>query len=137
MDFILDDDDNDLFLENQLMDDILNDIYLFDESLQQMLLDISHNKKEMEYLECGICYDEIEKEKIVYLKKCQHQFCQKCILKILGKKSKKEPCPYCRILFSKDDIIGIRNNKIPIKKCKCGSKTHQKTNHSKCPLNKK
>ena len=86
MDFILD-DDNDLFLENQLMDDILNEIYLFDESLQQILLDIPHNKKEIEYLECGICYDEIEKEKIVYLKKCQHQFCKKCILKILGKKS--------------------------------------------------
>ena len=137
MDFMLDDDEHNLFLENQLIDDdIQNEIYLFDKSIQQMLLDIPHNKeKEVEYLECGICYEEIEKDKIVYLKKCQHQFCQKCILKILGKKSKKEPCPYCRILFSKDDII--RNKTLPIKKCKCGSKTHQKTNHSKCPLNKK
>lgn len=127
-------DEDDLFLENELMDDIQNEIYLFDKSLQQMLLDMPIPKNKIEYLECGICYHEIEKEKIVYLKKCQHQFCQKCILKILGKKSNKEHCPYCRILFSKDDII--RNKKQPIKKCKCGSKTHQKTNHSKCPLNK-
>ena len=86
MDFILEDD------ENEEIDDIHNELYLFDKSLQEMLLDISHNIKK-DYLECGICYNEIEKERIVYLKKCQHRFCQKCIVKILGKKSKKNPVP--------------------------------------------
>ena len=44
MDFILDDDEDNLFLENQLIDDdIQNEIYLFDKSIQQMLLDIPQN----------------------------------------------------------------------------------------------
>ena len=132
--------------------DIEEEIFLLNKTIQEILLydtvelhkDVAkgnskQTNNDKEEFECGICYDKIEEEKVIYLKKCKHKFCKKCIKRVLGRKYKKRPCPYCRRLFSKNDIKDIKKKKNKKKniKCKCGSTTHQRTNHLSCPLNKK
>ena len=153
------DSDNDIeeeiFLLNKTIQEILLDdtVELHKDEKPNVIMGISSDSiiikdvakgnskqtnNDKEEFECGICYDKIEDEKVIYLKKCKHKFCKKCIRRVLGRKYNKRPCPYCRRLFSKDDIKGIKNkNKNKNNKCKCGSTTHKRTNHLSCPLNKK
>ena len=147
--------EEEIFLLNKTIQEILLDdtVELHKDEKPNFIMGISSDTKNIkdikaeiqkqtnndkEEFECGICYDKIEDEKVIYLKKCKHKFCKKCIRRVLGRKYKKRPCPYCRRLFSKNDIKDIKKNKKNIKKkCKCGSTTHQRTNHLSCPLNKK
>ena len=134
MDLLFDSDSIKLVYDDNEIIDLQDELYLFDRSIQQVLIDNQFTFKKT-IKECCICYEQKEEDKIIYLKKCQHEFCLKCIKRVLGRKYKKKPCPSCRILFSKNDII------LPIdkkgNKCKCGSLYHKKTNHQLCPLNKK
>ena len=97
-------------------------------------------KNEKDCFECGICFEQIQDNNVVYLKKCNHKFCQKCIKRVRHRKF-QAPCPYCRRLFIKSDIKPLykknQDSNTNIKKCKCGSTTHRRTNHLSCPLNKK
>ena len=127
-----------------------DEIFLLDKSIQEMLIENlfqqeikSENpfqqeiKSEKDCFECGICYDQIQDNNVVYLKKCNHKFCEKCIKRIRHRKF-QTPCPYCRTLFIKSDIKPLHKTKNKtINKCKCGSTTHRRTNHLSCPLNKK
>ena len=130
---------------------IQDEIFLLDKSIQEMLIETPFQqeienpfeqeiKSEKDCFECGICYDQIQDNNVVYLKKCNHKFCQKCIKRIRHRKL-QTPCPYCRTLFVKGDIKKVcKKNQDPnksIKKCKCGSTTHRRTNHLSCILNKK
>ena len=112
--------------DNVDIHDIINEQYLIEESILRKIPEINKD-----IIECPICYDEIEKDRIVYLKKCKHKFCSSCIKIYIGRKSHKVPCPYCRIPFNKKDIQCPK-----IQRCRCGSLNHKKTNHSSCPLNK-
>ena len=144
MDIILDDDHLQYFQD---------EIFLLDKSIQEMLMDFpfqeeekneipfqEEEKNEKDCFECGICYDQIQDNNVVYLKKCNHKFCLKCIKRVVRRKL-QAPCPYCRTLFVKGDIKKVcKKNQDPnksIKKCKCGSTTHRRTNHLSCILNKK
>ena len=145
MDIILDDDHIQYFQD---------ELFLLDKSIQEMLMDFpfqedkKNEKNEKDFFEkneegcfeCGICYDQIQDNNVVYLKKCNHKFCQKCIKRIRHRKF-QTPCPYCRRLFIKSDIKPLykKNQKTnkTINKCKCGSTTHRRPNHLSCPLNKK
>ena len=128
---------------------IQDEIFLLDKSIQEMLMENKFQEEikveniiinEKDCFECGICYDQIQDNNVVYLKKCNHKFCQKCIKRIRHRKL-QTPCPYCRTLFVKGDIKKVcKKNQDPnksIKKCKCGSTTHRRTNHLSCILNKK
>ena len=149
--------EEEIFLLNKTIQEILLDdtVELHKDKKPNVMMVISSDTKNIkaitaeipkqtnndkEEFECGICYDKIEDEKVIYLKKCKHKFCKKCIRRVLGRKYNKRPCPYCRRLFSKDEIKNIKNknkNKNKKNKCKCGSTTHKRTNHLSCPLNKK
>ena len=128
-----------------------DEIFLLDKSIQEMLIENLFQqeienpfqqeiKSEKDCFECGICYHQIQDNNVVYLKKCNHKFCQKCIKRIRHRKF-QTACPYCRTLFIKSDIKPLykKNQKTNknINKCKCGSTTHRRTNHLSCPLNKK
>tara|TARA_Y100000991_G_scaffold198941_1_gene170352 strand:+ start:3389 stop:3820 length:432 start_codon:yes stop_codon:yes gene_type:complete len=140
MDIILDDDHIQYFQD---------EIFLLDKSIQEMLMENKFQEEikveniiinEKDCFECGICFEQIQDNNVVYLKKCNHKFCQKCIKRVRHRKF-QTPCPYCRTLFIKSDIKPLykqnqNTNKI-INKCKCGSTTHRRTNHLSCPLNKK
>ena len=128
---------------------IQDEIFLLDKSIQEMLIENPFQQEikseniiinEKDCFECGICYGQIQDNNVVYLKKCNHKFCQKCIKRIRHRKL-QTPCPYCRKLFVKGDIKKVcKKNQDPnksIKKCKCGSTTHRRTNHLSCILNKK
>lgn len=146
----------DLFLDYE---NIENELFLLDEEFQEMLMnnlvqgemknenliineeeDMEKEKEEEDFFECGICYDHIQKNNVVYLKKCNHKFCQDCIKRVRSRKF-QAPCPYCRTSFTKNDIKSLykknQDSNKSIKKCKCGSTTHRRTNHLSCPLNKK
>lgn len=133
MDLLYDCDSIELVYDNNDILDIQDEIYLFDKYIQKIL--IADHFSEKRVFDCCICLEKIQEEKIIYLKNCKHEFCLKCINKVLYRKNKKTPCPLCRILFTKNDIIkpiDKKNNK-----CKCGSTNHKKTNHLSCPLNRK
>ena len=88
--------------------------------------------------ECPICFEEINDKNMIYLKSCKHKFCHKCINYLIDKNLNN--CPYCRVPFSKYDIINDLDKGRPLinfKPCKCGSTSHQRTNHRHCPFNKK
>ena len=93
---------------------IQDEIFLLDKSIQEMLIENPFQqeienpfeqeiKSEKDCFECGICYDQIQDNNVVYLKKCNHKFCQKCIKRVRHRKF-QTPCPYCRTLFIKSDI---------------------------------
>ena len=132
----------DKILDNENIEYFQDEIFLLDKSIQEILLGISFQEEkqnEKDCFECGICYDQIQDNNVVYLKKCNHKFCQNCIKRVRRGKF-ETPCPYCRTLFIKSDIKSlckIQDSNKSIKKCKCGSTTHIRTNHLSCPLNKK
>ena len=137
--FLLDNSIQEILMENPFQEEKKND-HSFPEEKKNDHSFPEENKNEKNCFECGICYDQIQDNNVVYLKKCNHKFCQKCIKRIRHRKF-RTPCPYCRTLFIKSDIKAFyktnkKTNKT-INKCKCGSSTHKRTNHLSCPLNKK
>lgn len=143
----------DIILDDEHIQYFQDEMFLLDKSIQEMLMENPFQEEktneqpfqeektnEKNCFECGICYDQIQDNNVVYLKKCNHKFCQKCIKRIRHRKF-QTPCPYCRTLFIKSDIKPLykqnqKTNKT-LKRCKCGSTTHRRTNHLSCPLNKK
>lgn len=50
----------------------------------------------MTSMECLICLEEIGKDEISYVTKCNHLYHKKCIIKSLKTGLAKNKCPYCR-----------------------------------------
>ena len=50
----------------------------------------------MTNIECLICLEEISKNEISYVTKCNHLYHKKCIIKSLKTSKEKSKCPYCR-----------------------------------------
>ena len=51
-----------------------------------------HSKLDKDKVVCGICYEnDVNIESV----KCQHQFCEGCIILLFDKNTNK--CPYCRV----------------------------------------
>ena len=104
---------------NQNIEYIQDEIFLLDKSIQEMLIENPFQEEikseniimnEKDCFECVICYDQIQDNNVVYLKKCNHRFCLKCIKRVVRGKL-QSTCPYCRTLFVKGDIKKVCKKK--------------------------
>jgi SNF2 family DNA or RNA helicase len=83
-----------------------------DISLAQELLDRLHDVLGgNEVTECAICFDQLDDENAVILKKCKHVFCYACLDRVMN-----QLCPFCRVEYSEGDKIEIKDAKQAIDK---------------------
>ena len=57
--------------------------------------------------ECLICLEEISKNEISYITKCNHLYHKKCIIKSLNTSKEKNKCPYCRQKLGNNILIKL------------------------------
>ena len=57
--------------------------------------------------ECLICLEEIGKNEISYVTKCNHLYHKKCIIKSLNTSKEKNKCPYCRQKLGNNILIKL------------------------------
>jgi|TARA_B100001113_G_scaffold132206_1_gene108170 hypothetical protein len=57
--------------------------------------------------ECLICLEEIGKNEISYITKCNHLYHKKCIIKSLNTSKEKNKCPYCRQKLGNNILIKL------------------------------
>jgi hypothetical protein len=95
------------FNDDENKTDVLSMIYTNRDSIYQMdynLLKITKNQKEIEtFSDCAVCMENIETKKYLTTN-CNHDFCNKCIGKMMVNsltQSKSFHCPLCRNLITK------------------------------------
>jgi SNF2 family DNA or RNA helicase len=59
-----------------------------------------------ETTECSICFDQLDKDNAVILKKCKHIFCYACLDQVVN-----QLCPFCRVEYEDEDMIEMKDAK--------------------------
>jgi SNF2 family DNA or RNA helicase len=82
-----------------------------DPLLAQELLDkLKGAIEEDEETECAICFEPLDPENAVILRKCKHVLCQECIDNVEG-----QICPFCRTRYTESDKIEMKDAKKALK----------------------
>lgn len=98
-----------------------------EEDESEFILDINKlefisSSKLLEGLQCPICLQIMLQP--IYLKTCQHTFCEPCFEHLFTNKEGKVPCPNCRAEVSKTDKTNSITHQVllDLLECRCPSK---------------